>query len=70
MQKIIWNSKVYIIHKLGGYTEEEHKSIYKAGINRANSRIYYFVNSLYGKDKQDWIDIVYDYIKQQYEQRF
>lgn len=73
-QKIIWNSKVYIIHKLGGYTDKEYKipSIntfqkghvkgYNAGVERTIYRLLQTADKHYGASKQEWIDAIYDKI--------
>lgn len=74
MQKIIFNSKVYIIHKLGGYTNKEYKipSIntfqkghikgYNAGVERTIYRLLQTADAYYGASKQEWIDAIYDKI--------
>lgn len=85
MQKIIWNSKVYIIHNLGGYTKEEYKipSIavhnkaydkgfacgFEHGCNYLAKQLYSLSNEIYGCSKQEWINKIYSEIKKTYEQR-
>lgn len=75
MQKIIYNSKVYIIHKLGGYTEKDlniyhykrnyfsYSKAYDRGIHMLAYELYKLAESLYGKSKQEWIDKIYSAIK-------
>lgn len=75
MQKIIFNSKVYIIHKLGGYTEKDldtysynrgcsgYSKGYDRGVQMLAYELYKLAESLYGKSKQEWIDKIYSEIK-------
>lgn len=64
--KLLNNIKIWLIHKLGGYTAIETLNDAKNSRITLMKYIYDNIKSFNGLDKQEWIDKVYNLIQQEY----